>query len=543
MPLVRKAEHSTNLGRGPARPDGIVEFMAQATEVGIGHASLHELDGGISNRPSPPHLRAKPGMSTKKKVVLLVVLGALILILAGVGIYWSQRGTVTVQTGKVTRQDISAVVTASGQIMPPPEKFATVNANSFGRVTQLLVQEGAHVTKGQLLLRTEDVQQMAGVQGQEAALTSAKADLSVNAATVASSQANLKTAQANLAQSQAKLKQSHDDFLRSQESFKEQLISQQTFDQSLSDYQVAQAAVQSSEAQVAQAKAQLQQAIYNRDMAKARVSQAQAQLLNARDQYNQTIYTSPLNGVITSLPVHLGENVVPGVQNQTGSVLFQVSDLSVITAQVDVDETDILSVKLGQTALVDIDAIPNKDFKGHVTQIGMNAIGQNTGMTTSNTTTASTQEAKDFQVEVTLDSPPPGLRPGMSATAKITTSTAQNALTVPIQALTLRERRELQAESASGKKALAATAETAAQRKYEDADLQGVFVVRNGRAVYTQVKTGVMGAMNVQITQGLKPGEEIVTGSYEVLRTLKNNTKVRVNNSVSALGPTGSSST
>jgi HlyD family secretion protein len=481
-------------------------------------------------------------MKTGKKVMLLI--GA-VLVLAGMvggGIFWSQRGVVAVQTGKVIHEDLSAIVTASGQIMPPPDKFATVNANSMGKVTALLVQEGDHVTKGQLLMRTEDIQQKAGVDGQVAGLNSAKADFSVNQAAVASAQASLKTAEANLTQARAKSKQAHDDFLRAQQSFKEQLIAQQTFDQDLSNYQVAEATVQSNEAQISQAKAQLQQAIFNRDMAKARVKQAQAQLLNARDAYNKTIYTSPLNGVITSLPVHLGENVVPGIQNQTGSVLFQVSDLSVITAQVDVDETDIINVKLNQPAEISIDAIPNKTFKGHVTQIGMNAIGQNTGMTTSNTTTASTQEAKDFQVEVTLDNPPPGLRPGMSATAKVTTATVPNALTVPIQALTFRERRELEMEKDSGKKALAAAPETAAEKKQDKEELQGVFVVRNGRAVFATVKTGIMGSMDVQILNGLKPGEEIVTGSYQILRTLKNNAKVKVNNSTSALGPPASSS-
>ncbi len=516
--------------------------MAQATEIRVGQISPVENDEGFSKTPTmrPPH--APKGMSTRKKVLLLSVGLVVLLGLVIGGIVWSQRGVVTVQTGKVIHEDLSAIVTASGQIMPPPDKFATVNANSMGKVTELLVQEGAHVKKGQILMRTEDIQQKAGVEGQKAALISANADLSVNAAAVSSAQANLKTAQANLAQAKAKLKQTHDDFLRSQQSYKEQLIARQTFDQDLSNYQIAEASVQSSDAQVSQAKAQLQQAVYNRDMAKARVTQAQAQLLNSQDAYDKTIYRAPFDGVITSLPVHQGENVVPGIQNQAGSVLFQVSDLSTITAQVDVDETDIINVKLGQPAEIAIDAIPNKTFKGHVTQIGMNAIGQNTGMTTSNTTSASTQEAKDFQVEVTLDSPPAGLRPGMSATAKITTAKVQNALTVPIQALTMRERRELQADNGSAKKSLAVTPETTAKKKKEDQDLQGVFVLRNGRAVFSQVKTGIMGSMDVQILSGLKPGEEIVTGSYEVLRTLKNNTKVKVNNSASALGPTSSSS-
>src|SRR5208337_3420225 len=166
-------------------------------------------------------------------------------------------------------------------------------------------------------------------------------------------------------------------------------------------------------------------------------------LVGLKNQLAQTVYNSPLDGYITSLPVHLGENVVPGIQNAVGSLLYQVSNLSIMTVEVKVDETDIPNVKLGQTADVLIDAYPNKIFKGHVTQIGESAVGRTTG-TTSGATATSSEEAKDFKVVVVIDDPPPGLRPGLSATAKITTATRQNALAVPIQAVTVRMRRELE---------------------------------------------------------------------------------------------------
>lgn len=516
--------------------------MAQTTEVKIGQ--INHLPAEEAGLPSnPPSRRAGQGRSPKKKI-WVIILGAVLLVgLVVGGIAWSRRGLITVQTGTVTRQDLSAIVTASGEIKPPPNMFATVNANSFGKVTEILVKEGDRVTKGQLLMRTEDIQQEANVHAQEAALRSARADAQVQLAAVQSAQANLQTAQANLSQAQAKLQQAKDDFTRSQQMFKEELIARQAFDQALSTYQVAEAAVQSSKAQISQAKAQLNQATYNRDMSHARVLQAQAQLVGIKNERDQTIYTAPFDGVITSLPVHVGENVVPGIQNQVGSVLFQVSNLSVINAVVDVDESDILNLKYGQPAEVSIDAIPDKKFKGHVTEVGMSAISSSSGQTTSSSTSVNTGEAKDFEVYVTLDHPPTGLRPGLSTTAKITTATVKNAITIPIQALTVREKGELEREKKENQKgkALASEPKTTGQDSNSKKEIQGVFVVRNGRAVFTPVKTGIMGTMNVEVLSGLKPGEEIVTGSYEILRTLKNDARVKVNNSARNLGQPSSS--
>lgn len=475
-------------------------------------------------------------MKRWKKTALII--GGVVVVIALVvgGIVWSKRGTVSVQVGTVGREDLASIVTASGEIKPPPEKLANVNANSFGKITELLVHEGDRVKKGQLLLRTEDVQQSANVDAQQAAIHTAQADISAQQATVESSAASLKTAQANLAQAEAKLTQSKADFARNQQAFKDQLISQQAYDQSLSDFQVAKANVQSVTAQVEQNKALYQQAVYNRDMAHARLNQNRAQLLGFKNQLAQTVYVSPLDGIITSLPVHLGENVVPGIQNATGSVLFQVSDLSVITAEVNVDETDIVNVKLGQPAEVTIDAIPNKTFKGKVTEIGQAAISRSTGQTTTASTAGNTtEEAKDFKVVVTLDTPPPGLRPGLSTTAKITTATRQNVVGIPIQALTIRTRRELEeSEKKSNGKALAASKQaapatpSAKELEREKEELQGVFVIRNGVATFIQVDTGIMGTTDVEVTKGLQPGDKIVTGSFQVLRTLKNHTKVKI---------------
>lgn len=514
--------------------------MGQTTELNMGKIEQTEAD-------LPPTRKAAPLQNGKQprswKKPLLIGLGALALVILIVGgIVWSKRGVVAVQTGKVLKQDLSSIVTASGEIKPPAENFASVNANSFGKITEILVKEGDHVTKGQLLLRTEDVQQSANVDAQQAAVKTAQADSSASEAAVQSAAAALKTAQADLAQAETRLKQSKDDFTRGQDLYRDQLIAKQVFDQRMSDYQVAEATLQSSQARVAQARAQYQQATYNRDMASARISQNRAQLVGLQDARNKTIYTSPLDGIVTSLPVHAGENVVPGIQNAAGSQLFQVSDMSVITAEVKVDETDIVNVKLGQAAEVQIDAIPEKKFKGRVTKLGQSAIGRTSGQTVSSSTT-STEEAKDFVVQVTLDEPPPGLRPGLSATAKITTATRKDATTIPIQALTIRTRGELEAAEKAQQKnkgkgaAMAATTDanaTAKEKEREKEELQGVFLLKDGKAVFQKVETGIMGTTDIEVLKGLQPNQEIVTGSYQVLRTLKTGTKVKIE---SAPGP------
>ncbi len=510
--------------------------MGQTTEINVGKIENLEVEAPTPRLTAPPQ-NGKATRSWKKPLLIGAGVLALIILVVG-GIVWSKRGVVTVQTGKVMKQDLSAIVTASGEIKPPSENFASVNANSFGKITEILVKEGDHVNKGQLLMRTEDVQQTASVDAQQAALKTAQADSAANEAAVQSAAAALKTAQADLAQADAKYKQAKDAYTRGEQLFKDQLIAKEAFDQRLSDYQVAEAAFQSSQARVSQSKALYQQAVYNRDMSNTRIAQNKATLLGLQDARDKTMYFSPLTGIVTSLPVHVGENVVPGIQNATGSQLFQVSDLSVITAEVKVDETDIVNVKLGQPAEVQIDAIPNKTFKGHVTKLGQSAIGRTSGQTVSSSTTT-TEEAKDFVVQVTLDEPPPNLRPGLSTTAKITTATRKDAVTVPIQALTIRTRGELEAAEKAqqkDKKGAAMAAEkpaggaTEKEKEKEKEELQGIFLIKDGKAVFQQVETGIMGTTDIEVTKGLQPNQEIVTGSYQVLRTLKSGTKVKINN-------------
>lgn len=516
--------------------------MAEIKELEVG-----KVNGQTWAEPPaqlPTRQRSGVGMKKWKKVTLAVTGIVAFLGLAIGGVVWSKRGVVTVQTGKVMREDLAQIVTANGEVKPVEQNQANVNANSFGKITEILVKEGDHVTKGELLMRTEDVQQEAGVEAQQAAVTTSEADLAAQEANVNSAKAALDTNTANLAQAVAKLNQASDNYKRGQELFKDQLLSQQDFDQRLSDFRVAQTGKDSAAAQLGQAKAQYQQALSNRDSARAKVGQNKAQLLSYQNQLDQTVYNAPLDGIVTDLPVHLGENVVPGVQNTAGSLLYQISNLSIMTVEVKVDETDIPNVRLGQTSDVLIDAYPNKTFKGHVSQIGESAVGRDTGATsgtTSAASTTSTDEAKDFKVVVVLEDPPPGLRPGLSATAKITTATRQNTVAVPIQAVTVRMRRELEENQAAKVNTAAPVAVSAKDKEKGKEELQGVFLVNNGRARFVQVDSGIMGATDIEIVKGVQPGDTIVTGSFSVLRTLKNNTKVQIDNTPATPAPaTGS---
>jgi HlyD family secretion protein len=448
---------------------------------------------------------------------ILLILGIVVLLGAIVGftVNQTQKNVVTVQTGKVAKQDIASTVTASGEIRP--KNFVNVGANAMGRITHLFVKEGEHVKKGKVLAQLESVQSSADVDQMKATLSASETD-------AISADAALKTAVAQSNSSKASLAQAKIDIDRSKSLFESQLIAKQDYDAKKSAYDVAQAVAAQDVARVEQARANL-------DSAQGHVKVAKAQLVHFSDVLSKTTYEAPYDGVVTNLPVHEGETVVMGIQNSPGSTLMTVSDMSVITAEVRVDETDIVNVRLSQPAEVTIDAIPGQTFKGKVTEIGDNAIVRSTGVSTSQSTTSS-QEAKDFKVVITLDNPPDNLRPGLSATAKVTTGSEHNVLTIPIQALTMREKKDLEAQTA--KKKGSKPAEVAPPAAKKDQDLQGVFVVtKDKKAEFRTVETGLTGATDIQVKgDTLHEGDEIITGSYKVLKTLRNGAGVKVDNSV-----------
>lgn len=457
-------------------------------------------------------------MKAKKIAIIAGIIVALSAIV-GFTVNQTQKNVVTVQTGKVVKQDISAVVTASGEIKP--QTFVNVGANAMGRITRLFVKEGEKVKKGQVLAQLENVQSAADVEQMKATLASSQTD-------AVAAEAALKTALARTSSSQADLARAKLDYERADGLYKNQLIARQDYDTKKAAYEVADAVAAQDQASVAQSRAQV-------DSAHARVTQARAQLTRVNDVLSKTVYAAPFDGVVTNLPVHEGETVVMGIQNAPGSTLMTVADMKVITAEVRVDETDIVNVAIGSLSEVTIDAIPGQTFKGKVTEIGDNAIIRSTGVSTSQSTVGS-QEAKDFKVVITLDNPPDTLRPGLSATAKITTGSEHDVLTIPIQALTMRDKNDLE-EQKNKSKGVKASPLPSPQAKKESQDIQGVFVVtKNKKAEFREVKTGLTGATDIQVKGGLQEGEEIITGSYKVLRTLRNGAGVKVDNSTASKG-------
>jgi HlyD family secretion protein len=454
-------------------------------------------------------------MSTWKKIAIGVTVVVLMASMIGFTVYRSHKNVVVVQSAKAKTLDLVSVVSASGEVKP--KTYVNIGANAFGKITHLFVKEGDRVKKGQMLAQLENVQSAADVNATQASLGASQTD-------AIAADAAIKTAQADLLRAKSDAERAKLDWTRAQGLYQSALIAK-------SEYDSQRAAFQTADAGLAQADARLAQAIAQKDSADRHIGQIRANLTRASDILQKTTYAAPYDGTITNLPVREGEMVVMGIQNSPGSTLMTLADMSVITAEVRVDETDIVTVKLGQSAEVSIDAIPKKIFKAVVTEIGNNAIVRSTGVSTSQQTAAN-EEAKDFKVVVTLQDPPQNLRPGLSATAKITTASRNNVLAIPIQALTIRTKEDLEKKTSSGETVQAASpavdSKTAAKAKEE---IQGVFVLRDKKVEFVPVDTGVAGTSDIEVTKGLKDGDEIVTGSYKVLRTIKPGTGVKVDNS------------
>jgi HlyD family secretion protein len=362
------------------------------------------------------------------------------------------------------------------------------------------------------------------------------ADVSANQASVQAAEtdaiaadAALRTSDADLLRAQADYERNKLDWDRAQSLFKDGLIAKSDFDSRQNAWATADAGLVQAKSRVAQARAQ-------KDSADRHVAQARANLTRVADVLQKTTYAAPYDGVVTNLPVREGESVVIGIQNALGSTLLTLADMSVITAEVKVDETDIVTVHLGQSAEVTIDAIPNKIFHGTVSEIGDNAIVRSTGVATSQQSSAS-EEAKDFKVVVTVNDPPQDLRPGLSTTAKITTAARNNVLAIPIQALSVRSKAQLEQEKAApgSVHAAAPVAKEVGSKdknnKDQKQDVPGVFVIRNKKAEFVPVTTGIAGTSDIEVLNGLNEGDEVITGSYKVLRTLRSGSGVKIDNS------------
>ena len=437
-----------------------------------------------------------------KKILLIVSAVIVAIVLVAVFVVKQQSGYTKVLTAKIHHQDLATVVSGTGQIKP--KTYVNVGATSFGRITHLYVKEGDHVKKGQVIATVENVQPEANVQSQKATIAAAKTDISSYIAAE-------KTAEANVEHAKADLEQKQLDWDRAQSLYKAGIMAKQ-------DYDAKKAAYDTDVASVSQADAQLNQAKAQTASARGHLDQQVAQLRFNEDALSKTVSIAPFDGIVTNLPVREGETVVVGIQNAEGSTLMTIADMSVVTAEVKVDETDIVNIKIGQPAEVSVDAIPGKSFKGHVTLVGDQALLRSTGVATSQSTTG-TEEAKDFKVVVTLDTPTDELRPGLSTTAKITTASKTNVLSLPIQALTM----YTPPPPANNGNVEAASTSTGPKAQ----PVQGVYVVEKDahgkqRAKFVPVTTGITGATDIEVLSGLQDGQEIVIGPYKTLRTLKN---------------------
>ena len=420
-------------------------------------------------------------MTRRRKRVIGAVVA--VLVLGGVVAYnvnARSHGQVTVQTQKAAKRELVSVVSASGEIKP--KRYVNISSNVSGRIEQILVKEGDRVRKGQVLARIESTRIAAMERQSAAALEGAKADL---------------------AREIADLEVSRLAFDRTKRMHADKLVSDQAFDQADAELKMKTAAVEAQ---------------------RRRITQQEALLATNRDDLEKTNVIAPMDGVVTSLPKEEGETVI-GAQSFSPTVIMTVADLSIMEVEIMVDETDIRNVQLGQSAEVRVDALEGVKIKGDVTEIGSSAIPR--GLTTQQVSSTNTaNQAKDFKVEVTLKDPPATLRPGLNATADITTARKDGVLAVPIQAVVVR------AINKEGKvmdpAAVQAAEPDQAAPTEKGQEKEGVFVVLAGKASFRPVKTGIIGETEIEIGDGLKEGEEVVTGSYKTLRTLKDQAKIKV---------------
>lgn len=414
-------------------------------------------------------------MSTKKKV--LIVAGV-VLAVSALGAL-SMRGGgdrgVEVSTETVGRRTLVEVVTASGKI--EPKRKVDISADISGRVVQLAVEEGQWVEAGALLLRIDPTQYVAAVRRAEATVSQSRA---------------------REAQSRAQLTKAQADLRRAE--------------------QLMQTNELVSAADVENARTQAQVAEQELQAARFAVTQAEAALSEARDQLSKTTIVAPMSGRVTRLNIEQGETAVVGTMNNPGSLLLTIADLSVMEAKVEVDETDVPGLSIGDSAAVKVDAFPGQVFPGRVTRIGNSSIqlGAAGGQ-------SSDQQSVDYEVVITLDNPPAELRPDLSATAEIVTETRANALSVPILALTVRDAEGKKFRVDEGNKDAPAEAV-----RGDEEEVEGVFVVREGKAEWVPVRIGIAGDRYFEVVSGLRGGETVISGSYATVRELEDDDPVQV---------------
>ncbi len=405
-------------------------------------------DPGMSDVPQPKRKRSK---------TFFIALFCLLVLVLVIGNLRSRREkSISVTVEKVSLQDLTSIVSASGEVKP--KKDINISAQAPGQIIKIGVVDGQEVKTGDFLLRLDSTQYEANAE-RDKALSQAF--------------------RSQLIQAEARMKREQNNYERQKQLYDSQLISQEQLETAKIEYDISRAEVQAIRHQI---------------------QQAEASLKSTMDSLSKTIYYSPIDGIITSLPVEEGEVAVVGTLNFSGTILMTIADLSGMEVEVEVDETDVVGVKLGQKAEVRVDALPHQTLDGTVTEIGTSAVAR---MTTS------LEESRDFLVTITLTDPPATLRPGLSASADIITAEKKGVLAVPISALVLREK------------------ESDNRSRKEAAEEEGVYSVAGGRAKFCAVTKGIMGGLSIEITSGIEENQEVIVGPYSSLRELKDGTLVK----------------
>jgi HlyD family secretion protein len=438
-------------------------------------------------------------MSRNKKIFIGV---GIVLILGAVAFanfkFKRQEGTaVNVET--VRKRDLQAIVSASGKVQP--HDTVNISADTMGRVVNLAVDEGMRVKKGQFLMQIDPKLLSSAAQQAEAGLAAARSQM--------------EQLRVSADSAKAALKQSQDAYNRQAQLWKGGLTTKEALDSAESTLKMRQAEAASADKQI--------------ETQRLRMQQEQGALESARYNLSKVRIQSPIDGIITKRNIQEGETVVVGTMNNAGTVLLTIADMSLIEAQVEVDETDIPNVAIGQPAKITIDAMSGKSFKGHVTEIG------NSPIAAAGSTQSSSSQATNFLVKVKVDDEIPDVRPGFTCTAEITTATRQNAVSIPIQATTVREvvldnsGNIVHEPKTPGKRAGATTVQAAElQPGQTRKEVEGVFIVRNNQAVFTPVKTGIAGDKYFEVVSGVKEGDQVIIGPFSSVRELADGANVKI---------------
>jgi HlyD family secretion protein len=445
-------------------------------------------------------------LSRNKKIIIGIVILVIIAGAAG-SAWWFRRSTApTVTVEAVKTRDLEAIVSASGKIQP--KRFVNISADTSGRVVNLAVNEGDRVTNGQFLMQIDPRTLRTRVESGQAALRGAEASLDQARQSIETARVQLTVAQQN--------------FKRQQDLWAKQLTTREALERAENDVKIADSALVERQKQVT-----------TQEM---RLGQDRASLQSAQFDLSKVRIESPIAGIITRRNIQEGETAVVGTMNNAGTVLLTVADMSVIQAEVEVDETNIPNVALGQPAKITIDAIPDRVFKGHVTEIGNSPI-QATGQQ------ATTQQATNFKVVVVLDEDVPDVRPGFTCTADITTATRKNITAVPIPAVAVRELvydskgavvKPPRVEGRRSAPPAAAAAPVELEPGQTRKETEGVFVIRNSRAEFVPVKIGIAGDKFFEVLSGIKPGDEVITGPYNSVRGMADGDAVKVDRPAAA---------